>query len=182
MSLTPNAYLGLWEGPIDNKASSVVNAIFDKEHGENMIIGDAVHLQPPKPDELLPRVDFIFDAGDILLFYGIAVGGDLGGIYPVAGGGFNPIPGETDFSTSVANESGEGVRICTQGRCIARVGATSSDVNIGDPLTSNADATLVLATSGQPVFARALQFKAQKTTSIRESYIAVDIQREGTLP
>ena len=175
MSLTPNQYLGLWEGPIDHDASSVINAVFENEHDQEMVIGDTVHLVTPPSSELLPRVDLIFLVGEPLSVYGIAVGGDVGGIYPVAGGGFD----EEQF---IAIKTGQGVRICTQGRCIARVNPNSSEINVGDPLSSTTGASLRFATSGELVVARALQFVAQKSPPVPFTFIAVDVKREGILP
>ena len=81
--------------------------------------------------------------------------------------------------------SGDAVRVCTQGRCIATVQTQASDggaIAIGDPLTASAGGTLVIAdASGDLVVARALQSAPLDLGSGNVSYIAVDVQREGFL-
>lgn len=179
-TLTPNAYLGLWEGPIDNKASSVINAIVDPNSTIELTIGFPVFIKSPPSSQLLPVVDEIINISQIPLFYGILVGGDAKGIYPRAGDGFFPL--QTPDNPVIAFP-GQGVRVCTQGRCVAQVVAIISEINVGDPLTVIASSvSLGVATSSDLVVARALQFVAKKTSFVRESYAAVDVQREGKLP
>jgi len=63
--------------------------------------------------ELLPRADKNDTAGEIL--YGIIVGGDNDGIY--GSGGSSPADNTTKATLLVA----DGLVICTQGRCLARI-------------------------------------------------------------
>ncbi len=139
---TPNRFLGLWEGPVDLKASSVINVTYEKGNtfpngNDDVVIGDAVYLVSPPSNELLARIDWIFDASQAELFYGIAVAGDKGGIYPIKGTGFSAVSG-VPGNTVITSKSGDGVRVCIQGRCIARI-APTNDINIGDELKVNAD-------------------------------------------
>ncbi len=184
MSLTPNAYPGLAEGPIDNKASSVVNAVFNPNSPFALPIGFPVKILLPPASQLLPVVDFIFNVSDALRFYGIPVAGDRGGIYPRAGSGFaNPDDTFATPDNPIIASPGDGVRVCTQGRCVAQVGTIASEINVGDPLTVIiGQLALGVAISGDNVVARALQFVAQKAVPEEESYAVVDIQREGILP
>lgn len=174
----PNAYRGLSEGPIDPESSSVINAV---NGGVNAIsIGVPLFLVSPLSPELLPGVSEIRQTSEIPLFYGVGVAGDFGGIYPRAGDAFFP-PLTPDNPTIAI--PGEELRVCTQGRCIAHMAPIGSDINIGDPLTvKSTSIAFGVATSGEPVFARALQFISQKFVQSQESFAAVDIQREGILP
>lgn len=185
---TPNKFLGLWEGPVDHDASSVINAIYEKVNtsatGDDVIIGDALYLVPPPQNELLPRVDWIANASQALLFYGIAVGGDKGGIYPIKGNGF-AVAGSGQgkiIPTLLTTKSGDGLRVCTQGRCIARI-TPRTDINVGDKLTIDPNSSaLELATSTDKVVAVALFSASQNLAQNAAFYAPVDIQREGFLP
>lgn len=179
MSLPPNAYLGLSEGPIDTKASSVINAIYENLTNFPLFVGDAVSIVAQPPSELLPRVDFFNNFPPLdLLFYGVCVGGDAGGVYPNIGtGGVGQING----SANAAIKKGQGVRICTQGRCLVSVDTRVNTIEIGDPLFPSPGGFLRKATSSnQLVVARALQ-NVPLIPSIGFSIAAVDIQREGRL-
>jgi len=185
---TPNQYLGLWEGPIDHKASSVINVIYEKGNtsstGDDVVIGDTVYLVSPPTDELLPRVDWILNAPQALLFYGIAVAGDKGGIYPSKGTGF-AVGGAGqgfDIPTLLTTKSGDGLRVCTQGRCITRISA-ATDITIGDKLSVASNISgLKLAVSTDTVVATALFSSSQNLGPQSSFYAPVDIQREGILP
>lgn len=178
---TPNAYLGLFQGPID-KASSVVNAILSSTARFPLPIGFPVFILSSPSSELLPRVDAISRSSQIPSFYGIAVGGDNDGLYPIAGSGFIDAHIPANESTIVADLN-EGLRVCTKGRCVAQVVAIVSEINVGDPLAViSTSRALGVATSGDFVVARSLQFVAQTMVEIHESYAVVDIQREGILP
>jgi len=82
--VSENKFFGLWQGPIDHKASSVINAIYDTTDPTNFaIIGDSAFIQ--SSNGLLPEVNFVSTIPEEFLFYGILVGGDTDGIYPVKG-------------------------------------------------------------------------------------------------
>ena len=66
---------------------------------------------------------------------------------------------------------GQSTNIAAIGTVPAKVGAA---VAVGDPLTSDAQGRLVPATTGQPIFARALQVAASA-----DQFIEVFITREG---
>lgn len=158
-----NQYLGLARGPIDHQASSVINAIAN----EALDMGDAVILTGAPSGELLPRVKKSdTEAG---IFYGIVVGGDADGIY---GDG----SASTDDSTRASTGAGQGVVVCTQGRCLAKVEADTT-IGVLDALTtSSTDGTIKEAdATSDKVGARALQ----PVTSGDTDMIAVDVQREA---
>ena len=173
MALEPNLFEGLWEGPIDNKASSIINAIADSP----ILIGESLEFVAPPAGEILPRVNNIRSIGRNIL-YGIGIGGDAGGTYPISAIGFGT---GFDFSAIIAF-GGQAVRVCTQGRCIARVKTQTNAINAGDLLTPNPTSELILATPGRPFVARALQSIPQIITLGAFQYMAVDIHREGKLP
>ncbi len=184
-TLSINHFTGLWQGPIDNNASSVINAVADLENPSRWIsIGDALFVKEPNPDELLPNVFYVNSALNSQKFIGIAVGGDAKGIYADAGDlvGKNSI----DNVDTIATDTQLGVRVCTQGRCIARVVTNGiGDINIGDVLTPTGgpEGTLRLSTlSGDNLVARALQIALEGEPVGPDQYIAVDVQREGLLP
>ena len=135
-------------------------------------MGSAVHFNTPiQPDELLPRVDETNGASG-LFAYGIAVAGDVDGIF---GEGST-----TDDSTRATNAPGQGVVVVTQGRCLARVNGANGDILIGSPLTLSDTQLGVLQladTSDDFIIARALQ-----PSIVAFDMIAVDIQRGGLVP
>lgn len=156
-----NFYPGLARGPIDHEGSSVVNVIAN----ESIDMGAALVLIDPPATELLARVenaDALAETG-----YGIAVGGDVDGIY---GDG----SASTDDTTRATNAAGQGVVVCTQGRCLAKV---EGDVPTGSRLAVNASGQLRVATTGDLVFAIALQ----DSLAVGSHIIAVDVQRAGIL-
>jgi len=196
-----NKFQGLARGPIDHNASSVINAISNGV----ITMGSTVQLNLITPgSELLPRVDELTGtsggSGPKSLdppTYGIAVGGDVDGVY-----------GDGTTATTDKNKAanaGEAVVVVTQGRCLARVrGVNNTDTNgaipgsqaiaIGDALVASEQGastqggagptftgSVLVALKGttstaiQLIIARALQPVAQDVTDI----IAVDIQREG---
>ena len=159
-----NFYLGLARGPIDHQSSSVINVVANEAIG----MGSLTVLIAPPSDELLPRVEEADAATEI--GYGIAVGGDADGIYSTTGAA------PTDNTTRAATTAGEGVVICTQGRCLARVDGNADAIVIGAPLSASATAgVLELADAATDVIiARALQPSTGAT-----DIIAVDVQREG---
>jgi len=161
-----NKYLGLHRGPIDNKASSVINAI----SGGSIDMGDVVRTQNNiVSGHTLPKV-IKSDVTQGIRVYGIAVGGDVDGIY---GDGST----SSDDSNRATNGDGQGIVIVTQGRCPARVSASAGDIGVGDQLASSdsPDGTLRLAVAGEYVIARSLNF----VTGTDLDIIAVDVQREG---
>ena len=161
-----NRFQGLHRGPIDNKASSVINQLSNS----SIDMGSVVAVTPTiVSSETLPRVEQIASQGSNLS-YGIAVGGDTDGIY-----GNGAV--SADDSTRAANAAGQGVVVVTQGRCLARVsGNGSSVVVIGDPLTQSAvTGVLEFATTGDSVIAFALNNVGSGDIDM----IAVDVQREG---
>ena len=162
-----NRFSGLFRGPIDHQASSVINSISDG----SIDMGSAVELSSVVPSsDILPRVSAGFGLGGSNV-YGIAVGGDVDGIY----GDGSPAADDENRAT---NGAGQGVTVVTQGRCPARVGgAVGGAVAVGDKLTMS-DVPGVLqkvSAVGQTVIAIALNAVAGPDTDI----IAVDVQRQG---
>jgi len=175
-----NKFQGLWQGPVDRKSSSVINAIYDTTDPDNFaLIGDAVFIQPPTNDEILPEVNVVATSPQRLLFYGIIVGGDKEGIYPSTG---DTITFDIN-SAQLVGLPGDTIRVCTQGRCIARVATQVSfgAINVGDPLSPRGVGELILSFSGEPVVARAVQDEPINPSG-GVSFITVDIQREGIFP
>ncbi len=168
-----NNYQLLSQGAISEESSSIINAICGDS---SLKIGDTVRVLPvgtgegfTQPDDLLPRVGVVSEKGDFS--YGIVVGGDFDGAYDA-----DPT---TDILSLglVVSFFGDGIRICTQGKCLAFTDATTpSPINIGDGLTATASG-LILASGTQKVIARALQ--SPLTPSFSNNIIAVDVQREG---
>lgn len=174
MSVTfVNKYLGLAQGPIDRNASSIINAVCGDE---NLAIGDIVRLLPvgtgvgfTQSDDLLPRIGKVDEFGGES--YGIIVGGDFEGVYS------DGVIDTSDLSSGIiVSFFGDGVTICTQGRCLALANGLTIQINIGDALTPSPTG-LVDGLNGNQIFARALE-----TTSVANSIIPVDIQREGSIP
>jgi len=171
--LAENKFFGLFQGPVDHNASSVINAIFDVVITTRVaIIGEAVFWRrfTSQPDEILPQV---LRVGVENSFYGIIVGGDQDGIYPRTGDDFFLVD-------TIAALPGGNVRVCTQGRCIAFVDNQGQSYNVGDPLMAR-NGHLIPATTGDLVVARALQ-KLDAVGIESFAFIAVDVQREGILP
>lgn len=191
MSISPvgNLYPGLFEGPIDHNASSVINAIcgdFFLATGEvvrELEIGSASGKTPP--GSLLPRVGIPKTSGDPA--YGVVVGGQNKGIF-ADGKEFENI----DLAKKagiVAGLQGDSVRVVTQGRCLAEiVNRSNSELSINTPLTGDRDEPIVFgafkkAESGDFVLARLLQEIPLGTMANPVLRIAaVDVQREGILP
>ncbi len=160
-----NFYSGLFRGPIDHNASSVINAVAN----DGIFVGESVELSTSTlpPSELLPRVESHGGMG----FYGVAVGGDADGVYADS---------DTPTAANEAASAGEGVVVVTQGRCLALVDGDGGEILIGSPLTIAMEKTLELAdASTDLVVARALQPLAAASGI---NLIAIDIQREGPLP
>ncbi len=157
-----NQYPGLARGPIDHNASAVINGVANSE----IVMGQPVGVVPAPANEKLPRIQ-----QSPTIHYGIAVGGDTDGIY---GNGFvSAIP---QFLATAS--AGQGIVVVTKGRCLATVDATTSDINVGDPLKVELGIVLVPADSTDEVIARALA----SVTMGESDVIPVDVQREGTLP
>lgn len=162
-----NFYHGLWKGPVDRKASSIINVIAN----DTITMGSAVKFDTENtPDnELLPRIIPTNDNNDTA--YGIAVDGDADGIY---GDGSESV----DNTTLATKKAGDGVAVVTQGRCLARVDTT--DVDIGSELRPDSANPGLLQkstnTASDHVIARALSSGSQ----IGEDLIPIDVQREGT--
>ena len=160
-----NFYLGLSRGPIDHQSSSVINMIANEAVGMGSL---TVLLSTVQTAELLPRVEEADAATEV--GYGIAVGGDADGIYSTTGAA------PTDDTTRATSAAGQGIVVCTQGRCLARVDGNADAIVIGAPLSASATAgVLELADAATDVIiARALQPSTGAT-----DIIAVDVQREG---
>ena len=165
-----NEFPGLARGPIDHNASSVINVIANG----SIQMGSAIILDTTvETTEILPRVEESSSGAITDDNYGIVVGGDTDGIY-----GDGTANTGTDTSNVAAESAGQGVVVVTQGRCLARVSATTS-IAVGDPLGASATAgVLELADDAtQFIIARALQ--AVTSTPDTLNIIAVDVQREG---
>ena len=155
-----NSYPGLWLGTIGYRSNSVVNAIADVP----ITMGSAVQLVAGPSNELLPRVEPVDKVGGLM--YGIAVQGDADGIYG------------DDLTTLEINRAtirpGQGVGICTQGRCLARV---EGAVVLGEPLMTDVIPPGVLIpfvpASGNNKVAITLIAQAGDGLTV------VDVQREG---
>lgn len=161
-----NRFPGLFRGPIDHQSSSVINL---KSKG-TIDMGDAVKQDQNviSSKDVFPLVLPTTTLGDPLV-YGIAVGGDLDGIY---GNG----SASTDDSTRATNGEGQGVVVVTQGRCLARVGgAVGGLVSIGDELVASIVPGVLQkhTVAGQTVIAIAMNSVAALDTDI----IPVDVQR-----
>ena len=161
-----NRFQGLARGPIDHQSSSVINQV----SAASIDMGSAVEVTTFPSNETLPRVNTTASQGGDL--YGIAVGGDIDGIY---GDGSASV----DDSTRATNAAGQGIVIVTQGRCLARVsGDGASTVAIGTKLTqSGTSGILEAAAAGDEIIGIALNVVGAGDIDM----IAVDIQREGIL-
>lgn len=170
-----NKYSGLSQGPLEVQSSSVINAVCGDS---SLLIGDVVKILPvgsgvgfTQLTDILPRVGRVDTDEDNA--YGVIVGGDLEGIY-------NDIT--TDIIPgSVVSFFGGGVRVCTQGRCVARIFPENNNINIGDALTINTTNSSLqsITDTGERIIARALQFLPQNDIVEDVTFAAVDIQREG---
>ena len=161
-----NLYPGLARGPIDHQSSSVINAI----SFEAIEMGSLVKILPPDipvlSNQLLPVIQESPGGNPGAFTYGVVVGGDADGIYGDGNVGVNDL-------TRAALGANQGVAVCTQGRCLAKV---DEAVNLGDKLSaSNVTAQLEKAGLNDFVIATALQ----NATAPAPDMIAVDIQREG---
>lgn len=175
MSVTlSNQYLGLGVGPIENQASTIVNAICGDA---SLKIGDVVRLLPQgtgvgftQPEDLLPRVGIVNSFG--IEGYGIVVGGDVGGEYS---DGVINLDSNNLALGIIAAFFGEGVTVCTQGRCLALVdGTVSGAINVGDGLIPTPTGLVKSTVFDNRIITRALQ-----PTAKANSIIAVDVKREG---
>lgn len=137
-------------------------------------MGSAILLVTTTPSaELLPRVEESTSPALTDLNFGIVVGGDTDGIY-----GDGTANTGTDISNVAAESAGQGVVVVTQGRCLARVDATTS-INIGDGLGASTTAGVLEKAddTSQNIIARALQPITSTPDTL--NVIAVDVQREG---
>ena len=183
-----NLYPGLADGPINNDATSVINAIVGDDF---LIIGEVVRVLRlgttdgfTRASDLLPRVGIPSSAGDPA--YGVVVGGNKKGTYHE---GIEPTDEENASQLGIlAGLITDGVKVCTKGMCLAEiVNRAGIPLNIGDPLTSDRGGGVFgafkLATSGDFVLARLLQpIDSGTAPSPAQRIAAVDVQREGILP
>jgi len=162
-----NRFTGLFRGPIDHQASSVINSISNG----TIDMGSVVALDTTIPSsDILPRVEQITTQGSPL-GYGVVVGGDVDGVY-----GNGAVA--TDDINRASNAAGQGVVVVTRGRCPARVTGGAGAITTGDKLTMSATSgVLELAASGDTVIATALNDVAGADTDI----IAVEVNKEGIL-
>lgn len=154
-----NNYVGLSRGPLNRKSTSVSNLISGASHS----MGDVVTLASTiTAGELIPRTAAVAGAG--VVSFGIVVGGDVDGIY-----GTGAVA--ADDLTKASNAAGQGVEVCTQGMCLARVTGT---IAVGDPLTPSATiGALKTAVATELVVARAMQPSSTADISL------VNVQQEG---
>ncbi len=161
-----NQIPGLARGPFDHEASSVINLISNA----TIAMGDGVILDQSgfNAKTIIPSVGPGASIGSGLI-YGIAVGGDVDGVY---GDGSAP----TDDTTRATNGSGQGVVVVTQGRCLARVGgAVGGAIVIGDELVLSAVSGVLQkhSAAGQTVIALSMNSVLAGDTDM----ILVDVQR-----
>ena len=166
-----NQFPGLARGPIDHESSSVINSI----SGGTIDMGSVVALDTTfTTGDLLPEVKELGVQGSID-GYGIAVGGDVDGIY---GDG----SAASDDKTKATNDQGQGVVVVTRGRCLARV-ITPTDTAIvkGQKLTMSATlGVLEVAATGDWVIATALQgIPSAGAGNEALNMIAVEVNKEG---
>ena len=166
-----NIFPGLHRGPIDHEASSVINTISKG----TISMGSVVALDTAfVAGDLLPEVEESVTQGTIN-GYGVAVGGDVDGIY---GSGIEP----ADDSTRATNGQGQGVVVVTRGRCLARViTATNAAVPTGEKLTvSIITGVLEVAGTSDWIVATALQTIPDPGVGNRAlNMIAVEVNKEG---
>ena len=157
-----NSYPGLFIGTIGLRSNSVVNCIANVAS----TMGSAVQLVAGPSNELLPRVEPVDKVGGLM--YGIAVQGDNDGIY-----GDDVAPPQLAINRATI-KPGQGVGVCTQGRCPARV---EGAVSVGDALMTDVTPPGVLIpfvpASGNNKVAIVLVAQAA------DGLTPVDVQREG---
>jgi len=160
-----NRFLGLARGPINHKSGFVINLVSNGA----IDMGSAVALSTTIfPREIFPRVEEISIEGSSLL-YGIAVGGEVDGIY---GDGSASV----DDSTRATNGAGQRVVVVTQGRCLARVsGPIVGGIGNGVITQSTTLGVLRQATSDNMIFGTTLNDVGAGDTDM----IAVDFFRFG---
>ena len=166
-----NRYLGLSRGALDPSACNIINAlsvgIIDMGSGVTLLptTDGTIRVREGTPN---PKTNHCF---------GIAIGGDVDGVY---GDGGNSI----DDSIRATNAAGQGVQVLTQGRCLAKVNGLG--IGLGTPvggslvLLANPGGILShlpIPTLGALIIARALAPVAEFDTDM----IPVDIQREDIL-
>lgn len=161
-----NKFHGLANGPIGPRvASTNINLISNG----SIDMGSVVELSTTIiATDIFPRVLSGVGLGGANV-YGIAVHGDVDGIYGTGAA-------STDDTTRATNAAGQSVSVVTQGRCLARVGgAVGGAVSIGDDLTMSAVTGILqkVSASGQSIIAKALNTVLAGDTDI----IAVDVQR-----
>jgi len=156
-----------------NFSNGFITTSFDNQKDSGQGAGNFVKVGPQQSvsnftpsDELLPRVGVV-GLGE--QSYGIVVGGDFEGVYS---DGVISLDSNNLAKGIIASFLGEGVKVCTQGRCLA---LASGSISIGDKLTASS-VGLVNAEGGN-IIATALQ-----AASEINSIIAVDVQREGFVP
>lgn len=184
VTITPNPYLGLWDGPVDINGSSVINAVYKPINEPPLLMGDLVFITEPTTDELLPSVDYVDNSvpTQVTTSYGIVVGGSRKGIY-LEFPNTNSDDPNFDSKIEIGLVQGDHLKICTQGRCIARGRPNPLPINIGDPLEINGNGSLGKATDpDDKVVARSLQKLELKNTTQLDTFLAVDFQREGRMP
>lgn len=166
-----NRFQGLFRGPIDHESSSVINSISGGTGSDSITMGSVIALiTPVASSDILPRVAEITATPQGKVTYGIAVGGDVDGIYGATG------VAATDNTNKATNAPGQGVVVVTRGRCPARVSGVV--LIVGDKLTQSATAgQLEKAASGDQVIATALFAKVAGEIDI----MAVDVNMEGIL-
>lgn len=156
-----NNYVGLARGTLNRKSSSVINLISGAAHSMGDVVGLSTTITA---GELLPRTATITGQG--VKAYGVVVGGDTDGIYGTGAAA-------SDDTTRACNAAGQGVEVCTQGLCPARVTGT---IAINDPLTPSATiGALELALSADLIIAIAMQPSTTLDISV------VDVGQEGIL-
>jgi len=184
-----NEFLGLSEGPENNKATSVINALCGDDF---LVIGDVVKILPigsgtgfTPVGSLLPRVGIVPSSGNA--GYGVTVGGNKKGTFQT---GFETRNSAEDLALGiVAGLENDSLRICTQGICLAKIiSRTGTELQVGTALTPDRNGAVSVnnfgtfkeAGSGDEVLARLLQIVPSGTAGDSKIRIAaVNLQREG---
>lgn len=165
-----NRFPGLFRGPIDHKASSVINMISGGSGSDSLTMGSVIALAAQGTGDILPRAVEITATPQGKVTYGVVVGGDIDGIYGDTG-----VVATTDVNRA-SNQPGQGLVVVTRGRCLARVSGVI--LVVGDKLTQSATAgQLEKASASDHVIATALFAKAATDIDI----MAVDVNMEGVL-
>lgn len=154
-----NNYPGLSRGPLNHKSTSVINLISGASHsmGDVVILATAITA-----GELIPRTAAV--GGQGVTSIGVVCGGDVDGIYGTGAAA-------SDDTQRASNAAGQGVEVCTQGLCLARVTGT---IAVGDPLTPSATVgALEAGTTADLIVARAMQPSTTADISL------VNVQQEG---